>query len=342
MVLKRFCWLTLVSAGLFACEATPSPAVGPISAASAVHEAMVVATIHKGHLLQAGYPLTVLRRLVEAYRPDLILVEIRPAPFAAGHYEDGPFEMTYVIDAAARARIPVEPIDWWREEELAQEPPLDTADQRSLDDALRKLQEPLWPSFELANSPAERARTLRELNAYARYAAGNPLWSRRQAWFHERALAAIEKHGARRTLAFVGATHRPELEGFLQGTGIRVVEPLSVSLPPAPSEEGVPESVVGKWREGIGRLQTAAESLTGDQRRRLDDKIRYFSVAVERKGRCCVEEANLTAPKQATNAEHIDEKLEVPRLSASVRVPAPRGIHVRTIELSDGWTTEQP
>jgi hypothetical protein len=301
-MLKRFCWLTLVSACLFACGATPSPAVGPTPAAPAVHEAMVVATIHKGHLLQAGYPLTVLRRLVEAYRPDLILVEIRPAAFAAGHYEDGPFEMTYVIDVAARARIPVEPIDWWREEDLAQEPPLDTADQRLLDDALRKLQEPVWPSFELANSPAERARTLRERNAYARYAAGNPLWSRRQAWFHEQALVATENHGARRTLAFVGSTHRPELEGFLQGTGIHVVEPLSVRVPLAPSDEGVPESVVGKWREGIGRLQTASESLTGEQRRRLDDKIRYFSVAVDRRGRGCVEEGNLTAHKEAADA----------------------------------------
>ena len=78
---------------------------------------MVVGTIHSAHLVQRDYPLARLAAVLSAAHPDLVLVEIRPEPFAAGHLEDGPFEMTYVTLLARAAGVPVEPIDWWREED---------------------------------------------------------------------------------------------------------------------------------------------------------------------------------------------------------------------------------
>jgi hypothetical protein len=254
---------------------------------------MVVGTIHKGHLLQAGYPLSQLERAIDVYGPDLILVEIRPEPFALGHLEDGPFEMTYVVDCARRRRIPVAPIDWWRENEVAAEAAMDPAEAAALEKELGAIPEPAWPAFDVANAPAERQRTLRALNARARLGGGNPIWTRRQAHFDAQALSAIELRGAKRVLAFVGFAHAPELEAYLGSFGFASKDPRSIPVDPAHAGDRAPDSVVALWREGLGRLDQTRGQLSGAARRTFDLKARYYRVAVERAGVCCVTEAEL-------------------------------------------------
>jgi hypothetical protein len=263
-------------------------------------QVMVVATIHKGHLVQAGYPLAHLRHIVEVFRPDLVLVEIRPEPFARGNFEDGPFEMTYVVEQARTANIPVAPIDWWREDEVGIEPAMDPMEQASLAAELADAPEPRWPAFDVVNGPAERRRMLRALNAVARHAGGNPIWTRRQAHFHRQALAAIEAHEAKRVLAFVGANHAPELEAHLECFGVAALDPRSIPVEPAAVDEKASSAVVAHGRAGVARLEATATTLVGVQRRMLDKKVHYFTIAIAREGRCCVAESELD-PDTARN-----------------------------------------
>lgn len=278
-------------------EAKDGASPGPDRAAAALH-AMVVATIHKGHLLQEGYPLGLLCKIVDAYRPDIVLLEIRPEAFEAGHYEDGPFEMTAVAMCAKARHIDVAPIDWWLESDLeAGEPSLTPEDAKAFDAEQQRLKEPAWPAFAVANSPSELKRGVELLNAQARYWGGNPVWTRRQAWFHHRALGAIERGHKRRALAFVGFNHAPELASFLGAVGMQVDSPLSLDLgDPKRANDPAPPEVVDAWRAGEKRLQDAADALQGAGKKRFAAKIRYFDVAVGRRGTCCVDDAEL-APR---------------------------------------------
>lgn len=262
------------------------------TAAAPEREAMVVATIHKGHLMQARYPLGLLCRIVDAYRPDLVMVEVRPEPFALGHYEDGPFEMTAVTLCARRHKIEVAPIDWWLESDMSAAPPALSADEeKAMNAELARLEEPTWPAFDLANSERELRRGLEVLNVQARYLGGNPVWTRRQAWFHHRALEAIDRSHARRALAFVGLNHAPELSEFLAALGMKPVSPLSLPLGDlSRANDAMPDDVVAAWSDGLSRLRASVESSDGESKQRYAAKVRYFETAVARKGRCCVRE----------------------------------------------------
>ncbi|MBI5536746.1 MAG: hypothetical protein HY898_28760 [Deltaproteobacteria bacterium] len=280
----------LVAAG---CSHNPTPAA-PHPDDAAATEVMVISTIHKGHLVQKEYPLGMLHNALVRYKPDLVLVEIRPETFATRHYEDGPFEMTYVTHWATAQGAAVEPIDWWREQDMESAPAMTPEEERALEAELAAMPEPPWPGFRLANQASERARGMKVLNAQARYAGGNAVWNRRQAWFNHRAVSAIERHHARRALAFVGFNHGTELESYLRAMGLRVRDPLTLeAMDPAASNEPAPDAVVSAWREGLGRIRDNAEAATGESKLRMRAKARYFEIAVERRGTCCVPESEL-------------------------------------------------
>jgi len=295
-------WASSLGVGATGCAAQSGGARGEAGstrdAAPKGPRAMVVATIHKGHLLQKGYPLGLLCKIVDAYRPDVVLVEVRPEAFQAGHYEDGPFEMTAVAMCAKARHIDVAPIDWWLESDLeSREPSLSPEEAKAFEAERARLKEPTWPTFDLANSPAEWKRGVELLNAQARFLGGNPIWTRRQAWFHHRALGAIEQTHKRRALAFVGFNHAPELAAFLGSVGVQIDSPLSLDLgDPASANDPAPAEVVDTWRAGEKRLEEAASGLASEGKQRYAAKIRYFDVAVQRRGTCCVEEKEL-APR---------------------------------------------
>jgi hypothetical protein len=254
---------------------------------------MVVGTVHKAHLTERSYPLALLARVLRAYRPDLVLVEIRPAPFQAGHYEDGPFEMAYVVLQAVAAGIAVEPIDRWRSEDLALPVSPESAacaEERRALEARR-----IWPpSFVQANGN-EQARVLLAFHNLAARCDGDGAWNRRQAWFHHQAEAAITRHHACRVLAFVGQDHRPELEQFLRTGGFHIESPLELHLQrnEALIAEPAPPLVVDAWREGVVRMRAELAAASAELAAALDVKIRYFEAAIESRGRCCVAPSTL-------------------------------------------------
>ncbi len=260
--------------------------------------AMVVGTIHRHHLTQAGYPLQLLGALLDRYNPDLVLVEIRPEPFAQGRLEDGPFEMTYVTYLARQRGIPVEPIDWWRKRTvIADEPqPADedrVAYQATMKELMTRYRFP--PDFQESHARERTELLFAGLSARARFLGGNAAWNQRQSWFHNKAEAAIAKHEPRRVLAFVGNNHRPELALHLDRLGFDLECPLSLPLPPLKKlrSETIPEGVVSAWLEGAKRLGDKAESFKGRQggpafAAGLEAKRHYFLAAAKHGGRCCL------------------------------------------------------
>jgi hypothetical protein len=296
---------------LVASCAVPPPATSrrPASIARALDrmppfEAAVVGTIHKAHLLQRDYPLAVLGELLEAYQPDLVLVEIRPRPFAQGRFEDGPFEMAYVTHLARERRITVVPIDRWSVRDLRRRPPrVHPADREALDAVVAPLMSAFrWPpTFTDVHSKRFTRSFLHALGARARFDAGNAAWNARQAWFHAQATEAILRLRPRRVLAFVGAEHRPELLGHLWQLGAELSDPVRLlgQRRVAPGDlagQAAPASVVALWQAGVERLRAQAPLARGHLRRALREKLRYLEVAVEQKGRCCVTPEALVPP----------------------------------------------
>lgn len=241
-------------------------------------EIMVVGTEHGGHVAKPGYPMSTLGSVLEAYRPDLVLVEIRPEAFATGHYEDGPIEMSYLTLLAKSRGVAVEPIDWWRDSDLGRKPPvLDAAGDKVFEHDFGKEAEALdsYGSFEELNSPERAQRWLALRNAQTRLGTGEGVtWARRQAWFHHRASEAIAKHQARRVLAFVGFAHRPELEAYLVENGMHALDPRALAL----TATAVPPEVITFWREGAERLR---------QTKTFAGKAASWERAIQLSGGCC-------------------------------------------------------
>lgn len=259
-------------------------------------EAVVVGTIDKSHLTEPGYPLSQLAALIEGYQPDLVLVEIRPEPFRQGHYEDGPFEMTYVTWLVQKQGSVVAPIDWFREADVGREPEPEAGDKQAFEAETKALEAQMkWPlTFDEVHSAQQDATLLATLNIQARYLGGNSTWNQRQAWFHHQAIQAIRQHRAHRVMAFVGAYHRPELERFLAAQGGSVRSPRSVSAPRGGSAK-VPPPVVQLWRDGAERMKAQAEKVSGKLAEALKAKAVYFQVAADHDGECCVDSSAFQA-----------------------------------------------
>jgi hypothetical protein len=252
---------------------------------------MVVGTEHKGHYVAPGYPMRVLESVLDAYRPDLVLVEIRPEAFAQGQYEDGPIEMSYVTLAAAKRHVAVAGIDWWREEDFGKDAPTLDAEgdrefERSYADAARRVDS--YDTFAVLNSP-ERARdVLAFRNAQTRLGSGEgALWERRQAWFNHRAETAIAERHATRTLAFVGFAHRPELEAHLVLRGMTSTDPRALG---AKLDDGpVPDDVIDFWKQAVERMKAKAAATSNPAlKQSFERKIASWEAAVARRGQCCV------------------------------------------------------
>ena len=270
-------------------------------------EYAVVGTIHKFHLIQKNYPLQTLKALVEAYSPDLVLVEIRPSAFKHGHYEDGPFEMAYVTHIAKNKRIPVVPIDWWLAQEAGTpggDAPKSIKARRRFMKAVKPYMKGLsWPpTFDQVHSVKYTRRMLMVINARARLLGGTPSWNRRQAWFHHWATQALLHHRPKKVMAFVGAQHRPELKAHLAALGGLAKDPkeiLDAAHTPLSelAKHPIPSAVVEAWRAGIRRLEKKRDAAKGPLHAAYKKKIHYFQVAVRQKGRCCANPKELFPPK---------------------------------------------
>lgn len=80
--------------------------------------AMVVGTVGRDHITQSGYPLTKIADIIDVFKPDMILLQVRQEPFKKQNLEDASFEMTYVNGVAGTNGVDTEPIDWYRDEDV--------------------------------------------------------------------------------------------------------------------------------------------------------------------------------------------------------------------------------
>jgi len=248
--------------------------------------ALTIGTLHKAHLTEATYPVQTLRFIIEQYKPDLVLVEIRPEAFARGNLEDGAFEMTYAALVAQQAGIPVAPIDQWTEAEQQKElsERVNKNKEKQFKEELEKIQDKKGykSAFVRLHSPNAMVAQARIINLRARIFDGNPSWEKRQAWFHYHADQAIQKYQAKRVLAFVGYEHRSQLDSHLRDTGFRIADPLRYDTRFQDLEMCVPAPVLTKWQEGVTRLRKSSLQQKKLLRQALQTKADYFQSAVDK------------------------------------------------------------
>lgn len=262
-------------------------------------QSVVVGTIGKLHLAESRYPLTRLGDVLFGFKPDLILLAVRPEPFREGRLEDASFEMTYVRHLAQRHNVPVEPIDWFREQDLGTAPPpvepWDAVEIAKRDASV--LAAPKLLSFEQANGAPFEETVFFAMNAEVRNRAGNPSLSRRQAWVAHLAGSAVTRHGKpKRVLAFVDVFDRPNVDFVLRGMGYAAQAPADIvqkSKEAALPE--VPHDLIAEYQKELERARAHAEKSEGVARTFWAERAHVLSVVVEQKAACCVSQAALTA-----------------------------------------------
>ncbi|MBX3231937.1 MAG: hypothetical protein KIT84_12225 [Labilithrix sp.] len=258
------------------------------------HQAVVVGTIGRYHLVESRYPLAKLAETMAVFKPDLVLVAVRVDAFRQDELEDASFEMTYVQHLAKARGVALEPIDWWREADLgAPPPPVEPADEIEIE---RRETEVLRATrmftFEQANGAELGERVLLAQNAALRHRAGDPVTMRRRAWIQELAADAALRHGRpKRVLAYVDVFDRPAIDAVLGGVGYAPRPPAEVlaKSTEALAVPDLPPDLVTKWRAQSERAKARGEKATTPAEKELwTDRAKVLDVAVEKRGGCCV------------------------------------------------------
>ncbi len=301
--------MKLIASALLAALATCAVACGPDAhekpkaprcppPPEPAHEAVVVGTIGKMHLVESRYALSRLGDVFAAFKPDLVLVGVRVEAFREGHLEDASFEMTYVQHLAKARGVPVEPIDWFREADLAAPAapvePFDVAEiERRESEILRA---PRLYTFEQANGAELGEKILLATNAAARYRGGDPLATRRRAWIQHLAADAVSRHGKpKRVLAFVDVLDRPAIDLVLRGVGYdgkTAVDAVAKSNEVL-AEGDVPGEVLDSYRAQLARAKERAAKASDAEKAFWEDRARVLDVVVEKRAACCVTQAML-------------------------------------------------
>ncbi len=266
------------------------------------YQATVVGTIGKMHMVESRYPLSRLGDVLASFKPDLVLVAVRVDPYREGHLEDASFEMTYVTSLARQHGAAVEPIDWFREQDLGAPPaavePWDEAEIAKREAEV--LASPKLYNFDAANGTELAEKVLLATDAEARHRSGNPLVSRRHAWMQQLAGSAVSRNGRpKRVLAYVDVLDRPIVDHLLHGVGYTMKEPPAVA---AKSKDeiiaDIPSEVMNDWRTQLGRTGPRIDSAkTPGEKAFWADRQRTLSVVVDKKAACCVPQSTLAADR---------------------------------------------
>ena len=261
------------------------------------HVAVVVGTIGKLHLVESQYALPRLGDVLADFKPDLVLVQVRPDPFKEGRLEDASFEMTYATWLARQHGIAVEPIDWFRDEDLAAPPPppepWDAAELARRESEI--LAQPPLFTFEQANAAETFERVLAAELAERRWHVGNPLVSRRRAWVEDLAMGAVARHGRpKRVLAYVGVFDRPSVDAALHGAGYTTRGPIEiVARAKDQMVADLAPDLLEEYKRQLDRLRARSEKTGAAEGARLAEHQRVLEVAVEKRGACCVPQSAL-------------------------------------------------
>lgn len=271
------------------CPPPPEPA----------YQAVVVGTIGKMHMVESRYPLSRLGDVLTNFNPELVLVAARVDPFRENRLEDASFEMTYVSHLARQHGASVEPVDYFRDQDLGVPPtpvePWDAAElARKETDVLTA---PQLYTFEQANGPELLQKVLLANAASARYRNGDPVGARRRGWVEQLTVSAIARHDRpKRVLAFVDVLDRATVGGALASAGYTAKAPSDVI---AKSKEvmigDVPPEVLTAYKGQLDHVKDRIEKTSGGERAFWEDKRAVLSVVVDRRAACCVTQAALSA-----------------------------------------------
>jgi hypothetical protein len=259
------------------------------------YQAVVVGTIGKLHLVESRYPLAKLAETMAVFKPDLVLVAVRVDPYREDKLEDASYEMTYAAWLAKARGAAVEPIDWFRFEDLvAAPPPVEPADEASIEARETELlRAPRLFTFEQANSRELQEKIQLAEDAFTRHRSGDPLASRRRAWVQHLALDAAARHNRpKRVLAFVDLLDRPLLDSTLGGLGYTTRTPVEVL---AKSKEAlaagdIPGAVLASW---TAESERAKQNAAKGDAAFWTERAKILDIALEKKGGCCVTQSAL-------------------------------------------------
>ncbi len=262
---------------------------------------MVVGTIGKMHLVESRYPLSKLGDTMAVFKPDLVLLAVRVDPYREGHLEDASFEMTYVEHLAKKRGVPVEPIDWFREQDL--DAPLPALDPYDVTEIERREAEvlslPKLYTFEQANGAELAEKVFLADRAQARHRGGSPIVARRHAWMQHLAASAVSRHGKpKRVLAFVDVIDRATIDLALRAVGYDARNPVELVAQAKEVAIGdMPSDVIDAWKKQRDRLHERSAKATGAEKSFFADHERVLDVAIEKKAACCVTQSALAPPK---------------------------------------------
>ena len=266
------------------------------------YQAAVVGTIGKMHMVESRYPISKLGDVLAAFKPDLVLVAVRVDPYNEGHLEDASFEMTYVSHLARQHGVAVEPIDWCREQDFAA--PAAAAEPWDASEIVKREAEvlglPQLYTFDQANGAALEQKVLLATGAEARYRAGNPLGSRRQAWIQQLAASAVSRHDRpKRVLAYVDVLDRPSVDLVLHGIGYTMREPVElVSKSKDEMIAGIPAEVLSDWRTQLDRARAKTDGAkTAPEKAFWAERQRALQIVVDKRAACCVTQSALAAER---------------------------------------------
>lgn len=303
--LTRAILMLVAVAGLAGCEPSERvPARGPKAPPcppppEPAYQAAVVGTIGKLHLVESRYPLSKLGDVLAAFKPELILIAARVESFHEGRLEDASFEMTYVANLAKQHGISVEPIDWFREQDLgAPVAPVEPWDEGEIaKKEAEVLSVPRVYNFEQANGAELEEKVLLATGAEARHRSGNPLLARRHAWMQHLAASAVSRHGRpKRVLAYVDVLDRPVVDLLLHGVGYTMKEPgVLVSKSKEEMIADMPADVMGEWKAQLERTRARIDAAKAAPEKAFwSDRQRTLQVAVDKRAGCCVSQSALT------------------------------------------------
>jgi hypothetical protein len=265
-------------------------------------KAMVVATIHQFHLAQSGYPFSKLGDTMDAYRPDMILVDTPAEILKGSNPEDASIEIEYIKYIASTRATDIIAIGPTHEDR-----PLNIKPEKGEEDALgtfaANLIDPLAANltFEQANGPEGSQKILAALNTRVRYLKGDPDVARREAWLEVETDRVLADKQPKRVLVIVDPINRAPLEEHLFEKGLKMLNPVVVVTESKERrEENVPAVVVSTWTEQLNALQSRLHRLRpSDDRSWLEYKVNLYQLAIDKHGTCCLQLDALTPPSAA-------------------------------------------
>lgn len=253
-------------------------------------QAMVVGSLGEYHLVNSGYPFSKLGDAMDAFRPDLVLIDQSPEVIKE-RPEEASVEVEYVKYIAGTRAGDVEPIDTNRVDDDVKLP-IEAADDAQIKPAVEYLDGLIKLGYAEANSQETALKILGAVNTQQRFGKGAPNFTRREAWLEKGIDDALAQKKPKRVMAVVYLQNRPFVEQHFREIGAGVKNPVEATKATKESREEntVPPLVIKAWTQQLDRLRDRLSRMKRDtpQKAWLQTQANIIQAAVDRSGQCCV------------------------------------------------------